>query len=164
MRVLNEHSRRLEASTEAVGELLDLLASKEDGLWPHEQWPPMRFDGPLAVGAKGGHGPIRYSIEEYEAGREIVFRFREPAGFNGTHRFSVRPVEGGCELRHLIEMTVSGPALFTWPLVFRPLHDALLEDALDKADSRLAGTEWVRRKWPWTVKALRRMLARGSRR
>jgi hypothetical protein len=120
----------------------------------------MRFDGPLAVGAKGGHGPIRYSIEAYEAGREIVFRFREPAGFNGTHRFSVRPVEDGCELRHLIDMRVTGSALFTWPLVFRPLHDALLEDALDKAHSRLVGTEWVKRKWPWTVKTLRKMLAR----
>jgi hypothetical protein len=124
----------------------------------------MRFDGPLAVGAKGGHGPIRYSIEAYEAGREIVFRFHEPTGFNGTHRFSVRSVKQGCKLRHLIEMTVSGPALFTWPLVFRPLHDALLEDALDKAHSRLAGTEWAKRKWPWAVRTLRGMLARRSRR
>ena len=49
----------------------------------------------------------------------------------------------------------------TWPLVFRPLHDTLLEDALDRAQATLSGDEWVKRGWPLSVRALRRMLARS---
>jgi hypothetical protein len=120
----------------------------------------MRFDGPLAVGARGGHGPIRYTIEDYEPGRRIAFRFTAPNGFHGTHSFVLSPREGGCELRHVLEMRVSGRAIITWPLVFRPLHDALLEDGLDKGDAMLGEKDWVKRKWPWGVRALRRLLAR----
>lgn len=160
MRVLNEHSRQIEASPEAVGALIDALASKDDRLWPHERWPRMDLDGPLAEGAKGGHGPIRYSVEAYDPGREILFRFDAPTGFDGTHGFVVKPRGDGCELRHTVKMRISGAALFTWPLIFRALHDALLEDGLDKAESDLMGREWVHRNWHWTVRTLRRMLAR----
>ena len=34
-------------------------------------------------------------------------------------------------------MKVKGQALFTWPIVFRPLHDALIEDAFNKAGGQL---------------------------
>jgi len=159
MSVLNEHRRLLPVSQASVGELMNTLASKGDLLWPHERWPRMRFNGPLAIGAVGGHGPIRYTIEEYDPGRRIVFRFTAPLGFHGTHSFVVNSREGGCELRHTLEMRVSGRALLTWPLVIRPLHDALLEDALDKAESVLTGRDWVKRRWPVWVRVLRRMLA-----
>jgi len=36
-------------------------------------------------------------------------------------------------------MEARGPALVSWPLVFEPLHDALLEDLLDRATA-LTGT------------------------
>jgi hypothetical protein len=39
----------------------------------------------------------------------------------------------------VIEADMRGLALMTWPLVFRPLHDALLEDALDKAERDITG-------------------------
>ena len=159
MRVLNEHLRLLPASPESVGELMNTLASRGDLLWPHERWPRMKFDGPLAVGAAGGHGPIRYTIQDYDPGRRIVFRFTAPVGFHGTHSFAVSPREGGCELRHVLEMRVSGRALLIWPLVIRHLHDALLEDALDKAESVLNEGDWVKRRWPFWVRVLRRLLA-----
>ena len=160
MRVLNRHSRRYPVSPQVVGEILDTLASKADGLWPHERWPPMRLNGPLGVGRKGGHGPIRYMVESYDPRRQIVFRFSAPRGFHGTHSFAIEEEEDGCLLRHIIEMRVSGWALLSWPLAFQPLHDALLEDALDKVEAAVAGSEWIRRELsPW-VRSLRWGLAR----
>jgi len=160
MRVLNRHSRRCRVSPKVVGEILDTLASRADGLWPFERWPPMRLNGPLGVGRRGGHGPVRYAVESYDPGRQIVFRFSAPRGFHGTHSFSIEEEEGGCLLCHIIEMKVSGWALLSWPLAFRPLHDALLEDALDKVEAAVAGSEWTRRELPPWVRLLRWALAR----
>ena len=123
----------------------------------------MRLDRPLGVGASGGHGPIRYSVQGYEPGRRVVFRFHEPKGFEGTHSFLIHPLGHGCELRHVIDMRVSGWARLSWPLVFGPLHDGLLEDALDKAQAALAGVTWEPRQLPMVVRVLRRMVARGRR-
>jgi hypothetical protein len=124
----------------------------------------MRFDGLLAVGAKGGHGPIRYTVQSYEPGKRVVFQFTAPAGFDGTHRFVVDPSDEGSELRHVIDMRIGGQARFSWPTVFRPLHDALLEDALDKVEAVLEGGEWVFGDLSWRVRLLRRLLAGRARR
>jgi hypothetical protein len=133
MLVHNLHERAFPVPSTTVGALIDSLASSEDRLWPTGKWHPMRFDRPLAVGAVGGHGPVRYSVEEYNPGRSIRFRFSAPRGFNGTHRFEVEQLQGQTILRHVIEMQATGPALLSWPLVIRPLHDACIEDCLDRA-------------------------------
>jgi len=88
--VLNIHTRELHTSREAVGALLDSLASKQDLLWPLDRWPAMRLDRPLQVGAVGGHGPIRYRVEWYEPGRAVLFRFTGMRGFHGSHGFEVK--------------------------------------------------------------------------
>jgi hypothetical protein len=120
----------------------------------------MRFDRPLGVGAVGGHGPIRYVIEEYQPGRLIRFRFTGPAGFLGTHRFEVEEVAPGqVRLRHVLEMRVVGRARLTWPLVYWPLHDALIEDALDRAEAS-TGRLPPPRRWPVRVRLLRWILRR----
>jgi hypothetical protein len=164
MDVLNIHERSLSVAPREAGALLDSLASRDDALWPKSAWPPMRLDGPLGVGTRGGHGPVRYTVETYEAARLVVFRFTAPRGFDGTHCFEVVPASaGGCVLRHTIAMKARGPALVTWPLVFRPLHDALLEDCLSLAQVRLRETP-VATPWsPWT-RLLRWMLAGGRNR
>ncbi|RKT18542.1 polyketide cyclase/dehydrase/lipid transport protein [Streptomyces sp. 1114.5] len=133
MAVLNIHERSIPAQAEAVGELIDGLAGADDRLWPAPDWPRMRFDGPLAVGASGGHGPVRYQVVQYLPGRWVRFRFSAPRGFHGFHEFTVDPADGGSRLRHTIAMRLRGPARLTWPLAFRRLHDALLEEALDRA-------------------------------
>lgn len=152
MPIRNAHERTLPAPAERVGALLDGLASPEDALWPRHDWPPMRFDRPLQVGAVGGHGPIRYTVEEYEPGRQVRFRFTAPRGFHGTHGLEVEPVDPDhTRLRHVLEMRPTGAARVSWPLVYRPLHDALLEDALDRAERAVGGaapprprSHWVR--------------------
>src|SRR5688572_30624625 len=126
MKVLNIHERTFDFPADKVGALIDTLASPKDRLWPNGLWPRMEFDRPLGVGAVGGHGPIRYSVEEYRPGRSVKFRFSGPRGFDGYHGFFVVPDGARTILRHTLEMTTHGPALVSWPLVFRPLHDALI--------------------------------------
>jgi len=156
----NVHEREIPAPAEAVGRLLDGLGTHPDPLWPEGPWPAMRFDRPLEVGALGGHGPIRYRVERYEPRRRVLFRFTGPPGLQGTHEFSVAEAPGGSFLRHAIEGRTSGAMRLSWPLVFRPLHDALIEDALDKAESTLTGIAVPGRPWSLRVRMLRR-LARG---
>lgn len=191
MPVHNIHERRIAAPPARVGEILDTLASGNDRLWPHERWPPMKLDKPLGIGATGGHGPIRYVVEAYDPGVQVVFRFTGPAGFNGSHRYEVEgvkgessgrasehsegedqdadtdgSVEGGTVLRHVIEMKLSGPALITWPFLYRPLHDALMEDSLGKADADLTGQPEQSAAWSPYVRGIRYVfqLLRGRRR
>ena len=147
-------------SRDAAGRLIDGLGSRPDPLWPGEQWPPMRFDRPLQAGAAGGEGPIRYRVEAYEPGRSVRFVFTGPRGLAGTHEFSLEDAPGGCILRHTIAGHTSGRMLLAWPLVYRPLHDALLEDALDKAELALTGKVARPSRWSCWVRLLRRAARR----
>ena len=58
-------------------------------------------------------------------------------------------------------MKTHGVARLSWPLIFRPLHDALMEDALTCAEIRL-GIEPSISKWTWWVKCLRWALSGGK--
>ncbi|MFC0597994.1 SRPBCC family protein [Streptomyces palmae] len=134
MAVLNVHERPIPASSERVGALIDALASDDDPLWPHRAWPRMRLHRGLRVGSRGGHGPIGYTVTAYVPGQWIRFRFSAPGGFEGFHEFTVVPEEsGGTVLRHVLAMRLHGSARLSWPLAFRWLHDALLEECLDRA-------------------------------
>ncbi len=166
MRVRNVHERVLQAAPSRLGELVDSLASEGDSLWPRDRWPPMRFDRALAVGAVGGHGPIRYTVDAYDPGRSVRFRFTGPRGFNGHHGYELEEVgPGEARIRHVLEMKTSGRALMAWPLIYRPLHDALMKDSLDRAQAFCGGAAEARR-WSIWVRLLRWALgrARGRRR
>lgn len=159
--VLNIHARDLHASRDAVGALLDSLASNQDLLWPGDRWPALRFDCPLQVGAVGGHGPIRYRVEMYEPGRAIRFRFTGMRGVHGTHGFEIKAsTPGRVRLEHRLSMRVSGVALLSWPLIFRWLHDALIEDALDRAEASITSRPLQERRWSLWVRFLRRVASR----
>lgn len=155
MRVDNAHSRVFPGSRDRVGKLIDSLSGTNDYLWPHERWPAMQFDRPLGVGANGGHGPIRYRVVEYEASRWVRFTFTRPKGFHGYHEWEVLSAPNGCELRHALAIETTGLAVASWPLIWRPMHDALIEDALDKAARQLVAGHWISH-WPWRVRTLRR--------
>jgi hypothetical protein len=161
MRVLNIHERELIADPAQVSALLDALASADDGLWPKARWPAIRFDRPLGAGATGGHGPIPYTVEEYRPGQLLKCRFLGPRGFDGHHWLEVLPNGGhSAVLRHTISMRVHGTGLLTWVLVVRPLHDALLEDAMALAQASLGLAPMVR---PWSlwVRILRWVMSGG---
>lgn len=159
MKVLNQHQRLLPVDRPRAAELLDSLASSNDRLWPASTWPAMRFDRPLEAGAVGGHGPIRYTVASYIPGQEVRFRFTGPGGFDGGHRFElIEDSATSTLLRHTVEMRLTGAARLTWPLLFGPLHDALLEDCLANAQRALGCPPEIKPWSPW-VRLLRRLLA-----
>ena len=155
MQVHNVHEREYNADLDCVGALIDSLASSNDRLWPTEKWPPMRFDQGLSVGARRGHGPIRYFVERYVPGRSVVFRFLAPRGFEGTHGFEVEERHGRTVLRHVLDMRTCRLALLSWPIVFRALHDALLEGSLDKAAVSIGQAVDKPDRWSPYVRVLR---------
>jgi hypothetical protein len=149
----NVHERVVAASADRVGALLDALGGPGDRLWPAPEWPPMRLDRPLAIGARGGHASIRYKVTAHDPGRRVQFTFAPGVGVRGTHTFTVTPLGADRTLlRHDMAVRLEGPLRLGWPLVVRWLHDALLEDLLDRAEDavgvppvRRAGhSAWVR--------------------
>ena len=162
MKVINVHECRLTASSGQVGALIDSLASREDALWPTHSWPQMKFDSPLQVGATGGHGPIRYFVEDYKPGQSIKFRFTGPKGFDGFHGYEVIEAPGQpVILRHTLGMTARFPAVLTWPLMYKPMHDALMKDSLATAQASFGQFPQVSPWSPW-VRFLRWAMSGGK--
>jgi hypothetical protein len=163
MRVCNIHERELPVDIDTLGALIDTLASHDDRLWPRERWPALRFDRPLGVGATGGHGPIRYVVEEYRRARAIRFRFTGPPGFDGYHAFTASGRgDGRACLQHELVMRARGPAVLSWAFAIRPLHDALIEDAFDRAETQLTGGPERAARWSLWARLLRRLLGVGA--
>jgi hypothetical protein len=156
--IRNVHERVLEAAPREVGALIDGLAGEHDRLWPSQRWPAMRLDRPLAVGASGGHGRIRYAVSNYQPGRRVRFRFDPRLGLLGHHEFEVAARAGRTVLRHRLEASPRGRMRIAWPLILRWLHDALIEDALDQAESATNGRPIQPRRWSPRVRLLRRAL------
>jgi hypothetical protein len=99
---------------------------------------------------------------EHVPARRVVFEFEQGGwsrGLDGTHRFEVDAVPGGAVLRHLIQADARGWAGVRWRLVLGPLHDALMEDALDQAERSLTGTLVKPSRWSWNVRLLKWGLA-----
>ncbi|MEV7723683.1 SRPBCC family protein [Streptomyces sp. NPDC087917] len=165
MGVHNVHERLLPAKESEVGALVDSLASGDgDRLWPGRDWAPMEFDRPLGSGAVGGHGPVRYTVAGYAPGRWIRFDFTGPRGFHGYHELAVLAAgPDRTRLHHTLSMTTSGLARVTWPLVWRHLHDACLEDALDRAERACADRVARPARWSPYVRLLRAVGARARR-
>jgi len=162
MTVFNVHRRHVAATAAAVGRLIDTLAGPGDRLWPHERWPAMRFDRPgIAVGGRGGHGPIRYRVVGHEPGRSVTFEFvGRPRGLLGHHQFVVQGTgPASCVLWHLTDLEPRFPMTVTWRFFWRPLHDALIEDALAKAEGAGEGVEAPQPTWSSYVRLLRRATA-----
>lgn len=155
--VYNTPQREIAAPANEVGMLIDSLASKNDRLWLRSEWPAMRLDRPLSIGAAGGHGPVRYFVTAYEPDRRVEFQFTGPADFIGHHSFTaVSVADSSTLLRHELSMSPSGTAKFTWPLFFRPMHDALIEESMDLAEiecSSPPGTAHRRSLWTKILRA-----------
>jgi hypothetical protein len=162
MKVLNVHERELQATIEQTGALIDSLASQKDCLWPSHLWPRLEFDRPLGVGASGGHGPVRYFVEAYTPGQSIRFRFTRPKGFDGFHSYQVvKTSTPAVVLRHTLEITTRGLAVLSWPVFFRAMHDALIEDSLAAAQASLGEPPRIRR-WSLWVRFLRWAVSGGK--
>jgi hypothetical protein len=165
MKVRNVHERGMIGTMEVAGQLLDSLAGTDDRLWPSDQWPPMKLDGELCVGSSGGHGPVCYRVSAYDPGRKVAFSFVDSgiaAGMDGGHYFEAVQDGERVVLRHVLEATCGLGMWLHWALVIRPLHNALLEDALDRAQHAMDPTFKGSANWsPW-VRVLRCIVARQN--
>lgn len=155
--VWNAHERILEAPVEEVGRLLDRLGGPADVLWPSPAWSPMRLDRPVAVGARGGHDAARYHVSAHEPGRRVEFTFEPGQVFEGTHAFGAVPIgPGRTLLRHVAQGRIHGAMRLAWPLAVRWLHDAFLEDLLDRAGDAVGDPPARRARRSVWVRVLRR--------
>lgn len=158
MKVLNTHKRIIYQPKNKVVELLNTLSTENDKIWPKEKWPAMKFKGGIKIGAKGGHGPIRYSVEKYNPNEIIQFRFLKPIGFNGIHKFEVKELtEEKTEIKHTIDMNTIGKGTLAWILGIRSLHNALIEDGFDKLENNFSNNK-KSTEWNLWVKILRKLL------
>jgi hypothetical protein len=120
MRIENVHERALPSDGTMAESLIDGLAGADDRLWPHDRWPPMRFEGGLHEGNEGGHGPVRYQVVEHLPGRLVRFRFTAPVGLVGEHRYELEDGEESVLLRHVVSGHAEGRMRWQWPLLFGP--------------------------------------------
>lgn len=163
MKVLNVHSRIIDQPKQKVVDLLETLSTEGDAIWPKEKWPKMKFKGGIQAGAKGGHGPIRYSVEKYDPNEIIQFRFSKPEGFHGIHKFEIQEESvKKTAISHTIEMKTTGRGTLLWIFGIRSLHNALIEDAFDKMENHFL-KERKSTQWNLWVKMLRSLLGNGRR-
>ncbi|MFD5102070.1 DUF2867 domain-containing protein [Streptomyces albidochromogenes] len=150
------HERVVQAPAEVVGSLLDRLSATDDPIFPTPAWEPMSFDGPLGVGACGGHGPVRYSVAAYEPGRRVRFAFAPPG--NGFHEMTVEPLgPGRCVVRHVLEQDLRGAQLLLWRAVVKAVHGTVVEEVFDNIERVAAGAVESPVRWsPW-VRLLHRL-------
>lgn len=160
MRVINIHKRNINQSKTKIGELLDTLATENDMIVATDKWPRVKLDSGLNPNSKGGHGPIKYTVQVYRRNELIQFKFTRPSGFNGIHKFEITGVDASkTEIKHTIDMTVSGKDLLLWAFAIRWLHDAFMEDAFDKVENHLMNSA-KRSEWSLWVGFLRMQLKR----
>lgn len=160
MKVLNIHKRTLNQLKEKVAELLKTLSTENDRIWPKEKWPEMKFKEGIKIGAKGGHGPIRYSIEKYNPNELIQFRFSKPNGFNGIHKFEINELsDQKTEIKHTIDMNTEGKGTLIWFFAICSLHNALIEDGFDKLENNFFDNR-KSTKWNIWVKFLRKYMSK----
>jgi hypothetical protein len=141
MRFERTHRREIEAPPGTVGALIDTLGSEHDRLWPSQKWPTLAigFDRALAVGAKGGHGPIRYVVSEYTPSERVEFCFDRCSGVEGTHRLCVEALgPARSRLTHTVDANLGLRYAVMLP-AFRAMHDAVLGDLLDCAELHATG-------------------------
>ncbi|MBI5251453.1 MAG: hypothetical protein HY912_18345 [Desulfomonile tiedjei] len=122
----------------------------------------MEFDSPLGIGARGGHGPVRYTVQDYVPGRKVVFQFALAGlanGLEGRHWFEIVPTPETTVFRHVIDAECGFVMWLKWAFLIRPLHDALLEDAFDKVELDLHGRLQRPSSWSLWVRTLRKLVA-----
>jgi hypothetical protein len=136
------HERALAASARELGALVD----DPRRMWPHGRWPELRPDG---------IGFLRHEPLDHKPGRSRSYRITGPNGFTGWHGWEV--TDAG--LRHVVEAECRGWSQLAWPLVIRPIHDALHDDVLDEAERAVGGSP-PPREWSLWVRFLRWALRR----
>ena len=122
--VRSVHSRVTDGTMDDAKRLLDTLGGPGDRLWPNDRWLRLRLDDGIEVGSQGGHGPVRYRVDEVEPGRRVRFVFEpdcRPA-LTRWHELRVDPAgDDGLSWTH--ELMLEHPSAQVRSILL-PLHDA----------------------------------------
>nr|WP_294937871.1 hypothetical protein [uncultured Flavobacterium sp.] len=157
MKIINIHKRVLSQPKHEVAKLFRTLGTENDLMLATDKWSPLKLDKGLQVGSKGGHGPIKYFVTDFQEDNSITFQF-DLTGFNGFHKFHLTELETNrTELSHIIDMTTTGAASIKWALAIRWLHDAYIEDAFDKVENHFTENK-KSSQWSWWVVTLRKIM------
>ena len=157
MKVIKIHKRHISQPKSELANLLKTLATDNDMMLATDKWSPMKLDKGLQVGSKGGHGPIKYFVTDYQQDNSITFHF-DLKGFDGFHKFEIAETEANkTQLTHIIDLSTSGSATLKWALAIRWLHDAYIEDAFDKVENHFT-IEKKKSEWTMWVKILRKIM------
>jgi hypothetical protein len=160
-RIRNVHERLFQGvPPERVEPLFAALGSPQDVLWPGGDWSPMVLDGPLAEGARGGHGNVRYTCRTYLPGRLVEFVFDSIHGrvVDGRHVFESIPRRAGTLVRHTLDLECGFTDWRELTTRVAPLHDAVLEQFLDNLEHALTGAVAQPHQWSRRVVSTRRSL------
>ncbi|GMA41762.1 hypothetical protein [Mobilicoccus caccae] len=153
--IRNVHERTTPGTIDQAGGIIARLADRDGSVWPADRWPPLVLDRGLVVGSTGGHGPVRYRVDEVAPdGTGVRFGFTPDAGLTGHHEFRVEGRDNGLLWRHVLVLERPGRMI---QVVVIPLHDALLEDLFDGVVVELSGRGLTRAPFPWSVGWRRRL-------
>lgn len=132
--MLNVQSRHLPVPAARASDALDRVVA----LWPAPPWPALKLDRGLAVGSRGGHGPIRYHVSARAVGR-IRFEFDPRIGLVGHHELHVEAAGTGSRIVDTLAGRARGRMRLLWPVMFRWLHEDLMHDLFDNVERDLTG-------------------------
>jgi len=104
---------------------------------------------------------VHYDVAAMDQTSGLVLRFREPTGLIGHHAFHVvSDGSAGTVLRHELVAHPHGRMRMRmrvlWPLVMRWLHDAVVEELLDRAElgtGTVPAQPYRRSRWVRTLRA-----------
>jgi hypothetical protein len=157
MQIINKHERVVKTEKSKIGQMLDEICIKEKTVWPRDRWPAIEFEKSMSVGVAGGHDGIRYTITKYIPGKYLECKFTAPVGFIGSHTFEIIEIDNStCKISHISRITPKGKIRILWPIIMRPLHDAMLEDLFDNVEIA-AGLNPNKKRWSFWVKMLRKL-------
>lgn len=165
MRIVEVHKRQFDSPDHEVRALLDSFGRPGGLFQPGEEWLAQGINETLTVGVKTGHWPFKYEVQDYVPGESLGFTFLYPPCLKGaTCRFQIyKNLKGNTVLVNTFEHSAKGPANISWPLVFKWLYQASIQDVLANAQRSLGEVPKVRGWSPW-VNLLRSIfLARTKR-
>ncbi|TDZ96655.1 SRPBCC family protein [Mycobacteroides salmoniphilum] len=119
----------------------------------------MILDRPLAKGASGGHGKIRYTCTAYTPRRFVEFTFDSVNGnlIDGRHVFEAVPRRAGVLIRHTLDLECGFSDWIKLTALVVPAHDAVIEQLLDHLERSITGTATHPHRWGLRVLLIRRL-------
>jgi len=136
MRIRNVHARSIDRPAAEVFHDLERLGTDEDTVWPAPSMPFQRTPGPLRIGlTHERHGIIHAVLDEFEAGRRMVWRADQPF-LTGTHGFELTETPRGCDAKHVLEADLAWWFVPVWLLKIASIHDRVVEGLLDRLEPK----------------------------